>query len=84
MSKSEPRHYDIIGREITVGSIIAAPSQGRLQLFSVLKLTPKMLSVKKISSRWTTVKYPCDAVVVEGEQLTMYLLSQGESNVHSV
>lgn len=74
-----PEHKDRIGRPIAVGNIVAFPSHNSLSVGTVTKLNPKMIKVKRLrgASKYDTHeqnKYPADTVILDGPDLTMYLL----------
>ena len=73
-----PEHRDKLGRLLKVGDCVAYPSSNSLIIGTVKKLTPKMVSVAMVSSKykWTQKKYPADLVLLEGPEVTMYLLKE--------
>ena len=77
---NEPQHQDLLGRALSVGDCVVYPQANALHIGTVIKLTPKMVKVKKVKvspSRWYTGeanKYPSDLVKVEGPEVTMFLL----------
>ena len=78
MSKEEIVHKDKLGRVLSVGDAVCYPDQNTLDLGTVRKLNPKMVTVWEIGSHstWYTGsrKYPQDLIKVEGPEVTMYLL----------
>ncbi len=76
----EIKHYDKLGKLINVGDCVAAPYNNSLMISKVVKITPKMVKIKKFntSSRsWHSgeySKYPTDLVILDGADVTAYLL----------
>lgn len=72
------QHYDILGREITMGSHVAFSVTNSMYVGSVVKLSEKMIRVKNIRDRSKynkgDLKYPSDCVLLDGPHLTMFLL----------
>lgn len=77
-SKEIPEHRDKLGRILAVGDTVIYPCYNHLELGTVKKLTPKMVSVWEsgMHGKWYSgsKKYPHDIVKVEGPEVTMYLL----------
>lgn len=75
-------HYDILGKEIKVGNAVAYPDGTHLAIGTVIKLNKIMVKVKEVvpappKYSWQRVgsnKYPNDIVVLEGAEVTMYIL----------
>lgn len=69
---------DRLNRNLTVGAYVAYVDSGRLEIGSILKITPKMIKVARVGSQgfWSrgVLKYPNDVILLEGQDLTMYLL----------
>ena len=78
MSKEEIVHKDKLGRVLSVGDAVCYPDRNALDLGTVRKLNPKMVTVWEMGqhSKWYTGsrKYPQDLVKVDGPEVTMYLL----------
>ena len=76
--KEPIKHSDRLGRDITIDCIVAYSSGNMLEIGKVTKLNPKMVKVIPIGPRgWRdseTNKYPSEMVVLEGADVTMYLL----------
>jgi len=70
------QHFDLLGREINVGDVVAVSTHNSLMIASVTKLNPKMVKVMRIPNKRSSElnKYPSDMVVVPGADVTMYLL----------
>jgi len=72
-------HNDKLGRQINVDDVVVAPYHNSLMIAKVIKLTPKMVKVKKLVSKqsWHCGeynKYPEDLAIVDGPEVTAYLL----------
>lgn len=79
MAKPEIKHTDKLGRPLSVGDAVVYPSHNSLEIGTVKKLNPKMVKVMEFGqteSRWYngSNKYPNDIVIVNGPEVTMYLL----------
>jgi hypothetical protein len=78
MSKQEPIHKDKLGRIIKVGDAVCYPLNNGLEVGTVKKLNTKMVRVWKVGQRnkWYNGnnKYPNDIVIVDGPEVTMYIL----------
>lgn len=77
--KAPIEHKDKLGRILKVGDAVCYPSHNSLELGTVKKLHPKMVKVWEAGVRHSTYytganKYPNDLVIVEGAEVTMYLL----------
>ena len=88
MAKEPEFHLDIFDREIRKGSfVVASWWNSDLEVCVVDKLSPKMVKLRRVIgpseswSRTTKNKYPREVLVVEGEDVTMYVLkNSGRSN----
>ena len=72
-----PEHRDRLGRLLKIGDCVAYPSQNSLGVGTVKKLNPKMVKVVPVGSKYRSSgsnKYPQDMVLLEGPEVTMYLL----------
>ena len=79
MAKKPIEHFDIFGRLLQVGDVVAAPYwNSNLGIFSVVKLTPKMLRLKRIGSRVEKTSYPRDVIKVDGPEVTLYCIKHSE------
>lgn len=78
----EIQHRDKIGRLIKVGDCVAYPINNSLYVGTVQKLNPKMIRVSKIGKKksYSTEKnrYPQDVVLLEGPEVTMYLIKNSD------
>lgn len=77
--KEPIEHKDKLGRIIKLGDAVCYPSHNSLELGTVKKLNNKMVKVWEAGvrhSQWYkgANKYPNDLVIVEGSEVTMYLL----------
>ena len=74
-TKTTIEHNDIFGRLIQIGDVVAAPYWNKnLGIFSVVKITPKMIRLRMIGSKSEKTAYPVDVVKVDGPEVTMYIL----------
>jgi hypothetical protein len=75
--KEQPEHKDRLGRLLKIGDCVVYPSHNSLSVGTVKKLNPKMIKVVPVGTKhrssWSN-KYPQDIVVVDGPEVTMYLL----------
>jgi hypothetical protein len=76
MAKEVPAHKDKLGRLIKIGDCVAYPDSNSLVVGVVKKLNPKMIGVSRIKAKWTQNKYPQDMVLLEGPEVTMYMLKE--------
>ncbi len=78
MAKELPEHRDKLGRLLKVGDCVAYPSHNSLGIGTIKKLNPKMIGVARVGSRSksTNNKYPGDLVLLDGPEVTMYLLRE--------
>ena len=76
----EIEHYDIFGKLIQLGDCVVSPYYGRdLGVFTVVKMTPKMVKIKRVGSKGSGQNaYPFNTVKVNGPEVTMYLLKNSE------
>lgn len=76
MAKEKPviEHRDKLGRLLKVGDCVAYPDSNSLVVGIVKKLNPKMLNVGRLKSKWDQKKYPHDCVLLDGPEVSMYLL----------
>jgi hypothetical protein len=83
--KPELEHKDKLGRIIKVGDTVCYPSRNSLEFGTVKKLNNKMVKVWEAGVRHSTYykgsnKYPNDVVIVEGPEVSMYLLRMTAKN----
>jgi len=76
MSKKNPEHRDKLGRLLNVGDCVAYPASNSLVIGIVKKLNPKMVGVEQLGNTWRgpNVKYSNDLVLLDGPEVTMYLI----------
>ena len=74
MAKKVPEHRDMLGRLITTDSCVAFPDGNHLKIGKVNKLNPKMVRIRGAKTRYDCNKYPQDVVIVDGPEVTMYLM----------
>jgi len=81
--KKEPTvHKDKLGRTLKVGDCVAYPSSNSLVIGTIRKINPKMIGVTAVGNRrWGSEKnkYPSDCVLLEGPEVTMYLIKTAGS-----
>ena len=77
-TKAEHKHPDKLGRELVMGDCVVYPQSNSMVIGTVVKFTPKMITVKTIGSAswrgWETRKYSSDVIKIEGPEVTMYLI----------
>ena len=76
-NKSEIKHFDVFGKELSIGSPVAFSNNNQLCIGQVTKLNPKMIRVENYTKsryRSSYLKYPSDVVIVSGPHVTMYIL----------
>ena len=80
MAKEIPQHLDLLSNPIVVGDCVAFSYANTLRVGIVLKLTPKMVQLKRAGAKRDVMymKYPTDLVVLNSKDVTMYLLKAGE------
>ena len=77
MAKEIPEHRDQLGRLLKLGDCVAYPSSNSLVIGVIRKLNPKMIGVTKVGKRgWGSEKnkYPQDCVLLDGPEVTMFLI----------
>ena len=80
--KQIPVHLDKLGRELKIGDCVAYPSHNTLYIGTIKKLHNKMVGVEQLASKWRSEsnKYPQDMVLLEGADVTMYVLKNTKIN----
>lgn len=76
---SEETRKDILGRDIRVGDYVAITHSNTMVVCAVTKFNPKMMRVHPVAgSGWRSkdgyLKYPHESVLLDGPQVTMYIL----------
>jgi len=75
--KAPIEHKDKLGRLLKVGDCVAYPSHNSLSVGTIKKLNPIMVGVCGLGKRSSTKnKYPQDIVLLDGPEVTMYLLRE--------
>lgn len=76
MAKEIPVQFDRLGREIHVDDCVAFPDNNSLNIGKVKKINPKMIGIEKLNSKYQGYynKYPVDCVIVDSQDVTMWLL----------
>ena len=72
-------HRDKLGRLIKIGDCVAYPASNALVVGTVKKINPKMIGVAQLGKKsWGPKnKYPHDCVLLDGPEVTLYLLKNG-------
>lgn len=75
---TEISHKDLLGRDIKVGDFVVASTHGNdLGVYSITRMTPKMVRVKKLKKSYDRPLYPEQVVkLVDEKELTMLLLKE--------
>lgn len=75
--KAEIVHKDKLGRELKIGDCVAYPSSNSLYVGTIKRMMPKMVEVEAIGSKWrsSSNKYPFDLALLEGADVTFYVLA---------
>ena len=75
--KVTPEHKDKLGRVLVEGACVAYPDSNTLVIGTVQRFTPKMVEVQSVGSKysWSTKKYPSDLALLEGPDVTFYVLT---------
>lgn len=83
MAESTPEHKDIFGKTLKLGDAVVYPSHNSLSIGTVKKLNPKMIKVVPVGAKYHRSsgynKYPQDIAIVDGPEVTMYLLRMNSS-----
>jgi hypothetical protein len=74
-----PEHRDKLGRLLKIGDFVAFPDRNTLEFGVIKKLNPKMIGVGRLKSKWSQNKYPQDLVVLDGPEVSIYLLKSSAS-----
>jgi hypothetical protein len=77
--KEVVEHKDKLGRAINLEDFVCYPEHNSLSIGKVVKINPKMINVSRIPDKYRkwggeSRKYPSDLVLVEGKDVTMYIL----------
>jgi len=80
MSEKVPKapieHRDKLGRLLKIGDCVAYPGSNTLMIGIIKKFNPKMVGLAMIGKHpWgPSNKYPSDIVLLDGPEVTMYLI----------
>lgn len=83
MAKEQPKHYDLMGKEIVEGGFVVSElnKYRNLELCVVDKINPKMIRLRAIMQQgrsgayYTANKYPREMMIVDNEDdITMYIM----------
>jgi hypothetical protein len=76
--KPVPEHKDKLGRKLAMDAMVAYAHGNALHIGKVVKLNPKMIGIQEIATdRWARSHvniYPSDMVLLEGSDVTFYIL----------
>ena len=80
-AKEKIEHRDKLGRILKVGDCIAYPDHNSLTVGTVKRISAKMVIVAELNTRGSreSRKYPSDVVLLEGPDVSMYLLKLSSS-----
>lgn len=67
-------HSDMFGKDICIGDYVVSYDRQSLSMFVVERLNPKMVTVRRIKSRYPQRRYPRDLVVLDRERAVFKLL----------
>ena len=78
-TKKEIEHKDRLGRALKLGDCVAVGHQNGLMIGTIKKLNPIMLKIVRVGSAYSRSsgynKYPNECVLLDGPEVTMFLLS---------
>ena len=80
MAKTEIKHFDKLGNEITLNSVVAVPNHNTLMIAKVIKLNRIMVKVKEYSQKYSMYnsgeynKYPNDCILIPNADAVAYIL----------
>lgn len=86
MSPESILHKDALGRVLKIGNCVAYPFGNTLVVGIVHKISPKMIGVTEVgNSTWNSKKnkYPKDCVLLDGPDVTMFLIKNSSSLTNS-
>lgn len=77
----QPQHKDKLGRLLKIGDCVAYPSSNTLIVGVIKKINPKMVGVAQLGKKsWGPKnKYPSDCVLLDGPEVSIYLLKESVS-----
>ncbi len=82
MAKEQPQHYDRIGRQVSVGDIVAVADFNGLMLARIVKLNNKMIKVQRFPKAYRDGKgrnkYAHDAIKLDSDDVAIHILQGGE------
>lgn len=78
-TKEIPAHTDKLGKLIAIGDCVAFPDSNNLVIGTIVKLNPKMIGVQRLGTKYNYKqnKYPNDLVLLNPQDVTMFLLKSG-------
>lgn len=71
-------HKDLLGRDLEVGNFVVASAYGNdLAVYKIMKMTPKMIRVRQLKSKYDKPIYPAQSIKLTDEkELTMLILKE--------
>jgi hypothetical protein len=81
MAKELSVHLDRIGRQVSVGDIVAVADFNGLMLAKVIKLNKKMIKVQRFPKPYNGQgrnKYAHDAIKLDHDDVAIHILQGGE------
>lgn len=71
----QTQHFDKLGTELFPGDFIIAPYGNRQSIIAeIIKLNPKMLTIRRIGARSTANTYATETAKLDPALVTMYML----------
>ena len=78
-TKIEIQHRDRLGRLLKLGDCVAVGHHNGLMIGTIKKINPKMLKICQVGSAYSRSegynKYSSECVLLDGPEVTMFLLS---------
>lgn len=69
------QHFDKLGNEVLPGDyIVTACNHRKILIAQVIKLNPKMLTIRKIGTKYNINAYSTETVKLDPSLVTMHLL----------
>ena len=74
--KEQVTHYDCVGNSLKIGDCIAVAHHNELLVAVIKKMNPKMVKVAILKKGYKREynKYPEQCALLEGPQVTMFML----------
>lgn len=78
VEKQPIQHTDKLGRSLNLGDCVAVSHFNTLMIATVTKINPKMIKVSRVGNGYRKeggyLKYPNECVLLDGPDVTAYLL----------